>query len=72
MHNYNEVQNFKNEHRNCSLKVVLTADKKNTVVILCATHNSHIITSIPYRQFCLHIDKCAGLNSCPRNYSCCE
>lgn len=67
--NYNQVQDFKLAHKNCELITKLTNDDKNTVVIRCAYHASLILASIPYRMFCMHPNKCAGRNSCPRDYA---
>lgn len=66
------VKNFKETHKNCSLEAKLTNDNKNTVVIRCPYHSQLILAALPYRQFCLHPIKCAGLSSCPRNYACSE
>jgi hypothetical protein len=72
MSDWKSVEHFKGEHKNCSLETKLTNDDKNTVVIRCAYHAQAIMTHIPYRMFCLHPFKCAGHNSCPRNYACSE
>lgn len=28
--------------------------------------------TVPYPQFCMHPERCDGLSSCPRDYSCVE
>lgn len=72
--NYNGVRDFRICHSepDCKVTTDLTDDNKSTVTLFCQKHNELILTYIPYRMFCMHIDKCAGYNSCPRNYACSE
>jgi len=69
---YSQVQEFKKTHIHCGLEAKLTNDDQHTVILRCAHHSQLITAYIPYRQFCMHPVKCAGYNSCPRNYSCSE
>jgi hypothetical protein len=70
--NWKDVDKFKLEHINCGIITNLTDDNKNTVTLTCPVHSMVVLATIPYRMFCMHIDKCAGRSSCPRNYACSE
>jgi hypothetical protein len=70
--NYKQMQQFRVNHQDCVLVTSLTDDNKSTVTITCKDHEELIVTTIPYRMFCLDIKRCAGYSSCPRSYSCSE
>jgi hypothetical protein len=41
---------------------------------LCRLHDPDVVRTgtVPYPQFCSSPERCDGLGSCPRDYSCCE
>lgn len=70
--NYKEIEVFKKEHSTCILRHIPSASSNGIMTLHCDTHGSEIVCSIPYNNFCIHPIKCAGRNSCPRDYACSE